>query len=70
MFAIQSLDPHNYFVIDITTGTIVDVDAIKMVPVPQDEVTMNALVSDPTSAAEYAVDRGIPLYVREDDLTD
>ena len=70
MIDIQSLDPHNYFVIDTTTGTVVDVDGLVLVPAPQDDDIMEALVSDSDSAAEYAQNHGIPLYAREDDLTD
>lgn len=70
MIDIQTIDPHNYFVIDTTTGTVVGVDGLVLVPAPQDDDIMESLVSDSDSAAEYAQSHGIPLYAREDDLTD
>ena len=69
MTPIQALDPFQYLVIDTVTGTIVDVGVLRLVPTPRDGDILDAIVTDSASAAEYASNHGIPLYVEDGDLT-
>lgn len=67
---LPDLDPHAYIVVDLETGTILNATALFLVPAPTDDYVSEAIHEDDNEAVRYAIENGVHIYAREDDLDD
>ncbi len=60
--SVITLNPSDYFVIDLDTGTVLGTNLV-LVKAPEDEETMEEITSSDSAAWDYGTQNGIPLQV-------